>query len=445
MAQAKHIGKIVVALQDPAVKIAPAPECTSRVRADGSYLITGGLGGLGLRVAQWLVGEGARHLALVGRSAPSAAAQTAVQAMTGSGAQVLVARADVADPDQLAAVLAQIEQGMPPLRGVVHAAGVLDDGILLHQSAARFRAVLAPKVQGAWNLHTQTRAAPLDFFVLFSSAAALLGAPGQGNYAAANAFLDALAARRRAEQLPALSISWGPWAEVGLAAREDRGGRLAGRGIGSLTPQQGLAALGYVLGRSASQVVVMNVDWSRTREIYPAAAQWPLLAKLMRDQNFAGDGAKPQAGDRDLRERLLAAPAGRPRQSLMESYLKEQIAHVLRLSPARIDPHQPLDTLGLDSLMALELKNRLERSLGGALSVTIVWNYPTVAALAPYLLGEMGIPAEAASGPDRNGASIAAEEESEEIAALLEDLEQLSEDEVRRLLAGELGGQGGYP
>src|SRR5207253_3246325 len=189
--------------------------------AHGSYLITGGLGGLGLSLAGWMVENGARHLALVGRHAATAAEENALMVLREAGANVVVINLDVAQPDQVGQALAEIDQSMPPLRGVVHAAGVLDDGILMHLDRERFESVMSPKLAGAWNLHRLTLDKALDFFILFSSSAALLGAPGQGSYAAANAFLDALAHYRRRLGLKALSINWGNWLEVGLAAKRE--------------------------------------------------------------------------------------------------------------------------------------------------------------------------------------------------------------------------------
>ena len=205
MAQAKHIGKVVVTLDEKEFLVAPPSKRPVTFRSDGDVPLTGGLGGLGLVLAQWMVERGARHLVLVGRSgATSAAAHEALAAMHERGASVVVARANVADEQEVARVIDESNETMPPLRGVIHLAAVLDDGILLQLNQERFRTVMAPKMYGAWNLHTLTLDKPLDFFVLFSSVASVLASPGQGNYVAANAFLDALAHHRRARGLPGL-------------------------------------------------------------------------------------------------------------------------------------------------------------------------------------------------------------------------------------------------
>ena len=424
MAQARHIGKVVISLDDSNVKVAPA--APTPVRADGAYLITGGLGGLGLAVAKWLTGQGARHLALMSRSGAPASTTDAIADLEAGGAQVKILKADVAKADQVAAALAEIEKDMPPLRGVIHAAGILDDGILLQQDQKRFESVMAPKVSGAWNLHELTLNSQLDFFVLFSSVAATLGTPGQGNYAAGNAFLDALAHQRRANGLPALSINWGPWSEIGLAARPDRGRRLSLKGVGSISPEQGLRAFERFLKEDAAQIVVMPFEAGQWSELYPAAA--PFLSQLLK-------GAKPggpvngKAATRSVREALLAVEPGRRRWAVLETYVREQVAQVLRLAPSRVDPNKPLRALGIDSLMTLELRNRLEAGLGLTLSATLVWNYPTVSALVPFLAGKMELALEAAE-PESQA------ESKEEPAP--DEIEQLSQDEVEKMLAAEL-------
>ncbi|HEV2131484.1 MAG TPA: SDR family NAD(P)-dependent oxidoreductase, partial [Longimicrobiaceae bacterium] len=249
MAQARHIGKVVVAIEDVAELVSEITPPATPLRADATYLITGGLGGLGGETARWMVREGARHLVLVGRSDASAADRTLLRQLEEEGARILIERADVTREADLARVFSRIDVDLPPLRGVVHAAGVLGDATLLQMTEERFAEALEPKVVGAWNLHRLTRDRALDFFVLFSSAAGILGTPGQANYAAGNAYLDALAHDRRATGLPALSIAWGPWSGVGLAASTaKRGERLADQGLRSLTPDQGIDALRALMG-----------------------------------------------------------------------------------------------------------------------------------------------------------------------------------------------------
>ena len=221
-------------------------------KADATYLITGGLGALGLHVARWMVDRGARSLVLSGRKGTEGAAKPALDQLRAAGARVIVARADMARREDVQRLLSEIAASHPPLRGIVHAAGVLDDGVLLQQDWERFARVMAPKIAGSWNLHSLTLDLPLDFFVLFSSASSVLGSPGQTNYAAANAFMDALAHLRRSQGLPALSINWGAWSVSGMAAtldeRDQR--RWAERGLVAMSPADALASLGQLLDAS---------------------------------------------------------------------------------------------------------------------------------------------------------------------------------------------------
>ena len=427
IARAQHIGKVVLTFPDPEAQLSPpAPAASGELRAGASYLVTGGLGGLGLTVAAWMVEHGARHLALIGRHEPGAAASEAIAQLVQAGARVVVERADVSQPAEIEHVLAVIARELPPLRGVIHAAGVLDDGVLVHQTAARFAAVMAPKVAGSWNLHQATRALPLDFFVMFSGAGTLIGSPGQSNYAAANAFLDALAQARFAEGLPAQSIAWGPWSEVGLAASAARGGRLALHGVASLSPAEGVDALGRVMQDGAPHVAVLPLDVRQCFQSYPMLAESPLFEVLARN---ASDRPAAAAADAPLRRTLAGLPA-EERQGALEHHLREQAARVLGLAPARIAPHEPLGNLGFDSLMTLELRNRIEASLGLKLSATVVWNYPTITALAEYLARKLDLaPAAAAARPAPEAAPSA-------LAAAVRDL---TEDEAAAALAETLG------
>ncbi len=392
MAQARHVGKVLISLRD----LAAAHEPTA-----GSYLVTGGLGGLGLRVASWLVEQGARHLVLAGRSAPSTEALRAVRDLEAAGSRVTVRRLDVADERQVSALVTGID---PPLKGIVHAAGVLDDGLLLNLDAERLRSVMRPKVEGSFNLHAATRGIPLDFFVLFSSAVSLLGSPGQGNYAAANAFLDALAHHRKSAGLPALSINWGPWADVGLAARAGRGDRLAAMGVESLTPRQGIEHLARLIGSAERQVGVVPVGEGAWGRLFAALGKPPLLSVLA-GGDAPGTAPSTAAGDETLVATLLAATPDE-RRSRVESLLAEHVARVLRVPIAKLDVHQPLNRLGIDSLMAVELKNRIERQLGVTIPLIRFVEGPSIARIAEFLAA--GLAGEGAPGaPSPSGPAIA--------------------------------------
>jgi NAD(P)-dependent dehydrogenase (short-subunit alcohol dehydrogenase family)/acyl carrier protein len=394
MAQAKQIGKIALSMRDQDIRVTPLIERKEVVRSDAAYLITGGLGDLGLLAANWLVERGARHLVLMGRTGASNEALPMIERMRQTGAEITIAKADVGQPDQLARVLAEIEQTMPPLKGVIHAAGVLDDGILRQMTRDRFRSALAPKVAGAWNLHTQTLNACLDFFVLFSSAAALIGSPGQANYSAGNAFLDGLAHYRRAQSLPALSINWGPWTKVGMAARPDRGERLALRGVEGIIPEQGIAAMELLLGQDSVQFAVMPFDCAQWARFYPSTANSSLYACLTRDETPLSKDELRQA-EADSVKSILAAPQSE-RESLMQSYLGRQITKVLGLSVsnaaernARLNVNQPLNRLGMDSLMALEIKNLIEKDLNATVPMSSLLGGSSLADLTKLVLGQL--------------------------------------------------------
>ena len=383
MAQAKHVGKVVISL----------PEITPQklIKADSSYLITGGLGALGLQVAHWLVEQGARHLVLTGRSGASLAAQKTISQLEKTGVMVLVVQADVSNPEDVARLIDpyhQRQKASPPLRGIVHAAGVLDDALLAKQSLERFSQVMAPKVAGAWNLHISTQDLQLDFFVCFSSIVSLLGSPGQGNYAAANAFMDALVHYRRNLGLPGLSVNWGPWANIGMAAglTDHDQEKIAAQGIGTITPEQGLQLLEDLLRQKATQVGVLPVDWSNFRFLSHSVKS-PFFEAVIPAPNT---GEKRENIQRSEFLQQLEAASECDRQTLLSEHIRSQIAKVLGFSsPELIEPGQDFADLGMDSLMAVELKNRLQASLGRSIPQTLAFDYPTVEALVDYFVQEI--------------------------------------------------------
>lgn len=436
MAQTKHIGKVV--LLTPVV--AETSAASAVVRPDATYLVTGGLGALGLQVANWLVSQGARSLVLAGRHAASEQAQAVIASLEAQGATVTVAQMDASQADQVAGLLASLRQHGQPLRGIVHAAGVLDDGVLRQQSWERFVSVLAPKAEGAWNLHRLTQDDRLDFFVAFSSAAAVLGSPGQGNYAAANAFLDGLAQARRAAGLPALSVNWGPWAAAGMAAALDARdrSRLAATGLATLSPEQGLATLALLLaGDAPPQVVAARLQWPVLAERFPAGEEPPLLKELIaraRSVSTTGDAGAATQGERPDWVARLQASAPSERVPLLVDLLRERALRVLGLGPTYpLDAQRPLQELGLDSLMAVELKNSLSAAIGRNLAVTLLFEHPTLTSLAKHVVSEvlgLSIEAEGPATPellqvDATTAAIEQMTDEEAEALLLEKLAQL--------------------
>ncbi|MEU3252593.1 SDR family NAD(P)-dependent oxidoreductase [Streptomyces sp. NPDC006997] len=419
MARAQHTGKLVLR-PDPREQVTTGPE-RAPVRPGATYLITGGLGALGLETARYLTEQGARHLVLVGRSAPSPEAERAVAALRAT-AEVSTVRADLSRYDAVAEVVARIDGEMPPLAGVVHAAGVLDDGLLTGLDRDRFRATAAPKSLAAWHLHRATADRELDFFVLYSSAAAVLGSPGQGNYAAASAFVDALAHHRRSLGLPALSIDWGPWSRIGLAARPDRGGALATRGVRSISPEQGIATLDLLLRGSATQVCVLPLDRDALRG-HPAAG----LLRTLADRPER-TGAEAQD---DVRRRMLAVEPGRRRRAVLTEHCKALAARVVGGQPAAIDSSAPFTAMGFDSLLSLELRVGLESSLALSLPSTVTWRFPTIDQLVPFLAERMEIELETAPEPVRQPAPATPEAVEEDGPP---DLDTMSAAELEALL-----------
>ncbi|PTL76608.1 type I polyketide synthase [Vitiosangium sp. GDMCC 1.1324] len=404
-----------------------------QLKADATYLLTGGLGGLGLTVAKWMVEKGARNLVLMGRSEPTGEARQALQELEKAGARVVVARADVSKREQVESVLQRVNESLPPLKGVLHAAAVLEDRTVLEMDGERFNKPLAPKMRGAWNLHSLTADKALDFFVMYSSAAALLGFPGQSNYAAANAFMDALARHRRSHGLPGLSINWGAFSEVGMAAAQaNRGERLSYRGVGSLQPAQGAAVLERLLTGRAAQVAVMQFDARQWLEFYPNATA-PLWTELLAEQEKAK--AREARGVR-FRETLAQAEPAQ-RGALVEEHLAEQISHVLGLEASKLDRMRAFGELGLDSLMSLELRNRLEASLGLKLSATLLFTYPNLAALSRHVVDKLELPAgQPAQAPTATTEPLPGAPEAH--ALLSAEVEQMSDEEAERLLLESL-------
>jgi NADPH:quinone reductase-like Zn-dependent oxidoreductase/aryl carrier-like protein len=386
MQQARHIGKIVLSLRQPPTGIATGDEPVC-VPADATYLITGGLGGFGLGVARWLVEHGARHLVLLGRRGlHSPESRQAIADLEQRGARVLVRAADVASEAELSGVLAEIDRTLPPLRGVVHAAMVLEDCLLLNLDRERLQRVLAPKVSGAWNLHTLTAGRPLDFFVLFSSLSSVFGHAGQANYAAANAFLDSLAHYRRARGLPALTVNWGYLGNVGyLAERQHLGERLERQGVQSFTVEEALTLLGRLLQRQAIQASVMRIDWTRWRGLGVTGRTSPRFAHLLQAMEDATDQI---ANGVPTLETVRAADPGE-RRGLLHALLRDKIARVLGTAPTRLDTERSLLSLGLDSLMAVELRNWVEGELRLSLPIRELLRSPSLSHLADMLLGQL--------------------------------------------------------
>jgi acyl transferase domain-containing protein/NADPH:quinone reductase-like Zn-dependent oxidoreductase/acyl carrier protein len=429
MARAEHIGKVVVR----ATVHGDATDRGISLREDATYLVTGGLGGLGLKVARWLANRGARHLVLVGRSGASAQAQAELEELEKTGVRVAVRRCDVGNREAVAGLLSHIRETMPPLSGIFHLAGLLDDGVLREQTRERFDRVMASKVLGAWYLHELSQSERLDWFVLFSSAAALLGSPGQGNYAAANAFLDALAQHRRWQWLPALSVNWGSWGEVGMAARliEAEGQRWSAAGVGWIEPDRGLHTLEQLMADDRTQAGVLPIDWPKFFARIPAGSEPAWLAELAREARTA---VVPEAARPALLDELQkVTPAERLELAL--DHIRKQAARVLAIDEANLpDPRRTLNELGFDSLTAVEFANRVGRSIGQHVSPSLLFDYPTLESLTRHLVCDV-LQLQSTAAPPAEASEEAVEDERVQVLA---DVENMSEEDMDALVSRQL-------
>jgi NADPH:quinone reductase-like Zn-dependent oxidoreductase/NAD(P)-dependent dehydrogenase (short-subunit alcohol dehydrogenase family)/acyl carrier protein len=415
-ADAKHVGKIVFSLRDSDVKAAPSACIPAKFMSDGTYLMSGGLGGFGIATAEWMVEHGARHLVLMGRSgAASPEAQAAIERMKTKEAEIIVAKADVTKEQDVADILERIRTTMPPLRGVIQAAMVLDDATVLQQTPESFYKAIAPKVNGAWNLHTQTLHDKLDFFIMYSSATAVIGNPGQANYTAANVFLDTLARHRRLQGLPALSVNWGAIADVGYVAKHKNDVRIMGQSrYESLPSQTALMLLGELLRRGAVHTVVAHIDWEEWANMFElgSSPKFSWLIERGSDTSAQGDERQESSGfmqafrSAESSERLL----------LLETAVAQLVARVLGMNPSKVDHHRSFADMGVDSLMTVELINRIKTEIGIELNTVEVMSMPSISKLAPMLLEK-----------------FTASDES-----LTSDIDEMSEEELDALLEAEM-------
>jgi acyl transferase domain-containing protein/acyl carrier protein len=382
-------------------------QTANRAQNESTVLITGGLGGIGLEVAQWIARNNStpsaassqrRAIALLGRRQPSTPAEELLQKIRATGTTVRVFLADVSDWDRMTTVLHTIEAEMPPLRGVVHGAGIQDDNLLLQMDLQQFRKVLAAKVQGAWNLHLLTAEMPLDFFVLFSSLASLLNKIGVSNYAAANAFLDGLARYRRSQGLKALSINWGTWGDVGFLTKLDDTTRelwLTAEGVEEMTSQEGIQLFECMLDQSGTQYAAFRIDWPHWLDYFTSSQKGiPALVAELVDLpalNQKRTGGTPQTTRStetesvSIADDLQAAPPNQ-RLARMTDYIRSELAEVLGCQDTQLNVQEGFFEMGLNSLMAIQLKTRLQSGLDQALSPTLAFNYPTIEQLTQHLL-----------------------------------------------------------
>jgi acyl transferase domain-containing protein/surfactin synthase thioesterase subunit/acyl carrier protein len=343
-------------------------------RDDATYLVSGGLGSLGLKVAEWMTKCGARQLVFTSRGQPKGRAAEAVRALEAKGVRSIVAVGDITEEADLNRILDKVRSEMPPLRGIFHCAGMLDDGILDQMDWGRFSAVTAPKVKGSWLLHSATLRDELDYFVLFSSILSLIGSPGQSNYTAANAFLDGLTEHRRAAGLPAVTLNWGPWAETGLATASGRRGEAIwnSRGTRYIPPDRGIEVLEHILRQEVGHAVVTITDWRQFLQQFPR--QVPFYEELAKG---VGGWRTGRRRDPQTTRALIDAAEGGERRKVIVEFVRQEVAELLGLGVS-VDPGRPLGELGLDSLMSVSLVNKLEPALGVLVPMAILLKGPSV-------------------------------------------------------------------
>ncbi|MEM7315947.1 MAG: beta-ketoacyl reductase, partial [Planctomycetota bacterium] len=346
----------------------------------------GGLGALGLQVADWLAERGAGHVALMSRRSPDEAKQQSMQALESKGIRVAAVQCDVTTMESLETAINQIPGDFGPLKGVIHAAGVLADGVMFDMDLEQLDKPLGSKVQGTWNLHQATKDKDLDCFVLFSSIASVLGSPGQSNYAAGNAYLDGMAAMRQSNGLPGVSINWGPWANSGMATEEGREEQLASRGMGMLPAEESLNLMGDLIAQNRPATAVMAVNWVNLVRASGGNVA-PLLTDVAADVEVGSRG--DSAEDRAFRKMIgdMSVPE---RNEKLSEFFAGQLARIMGMELEDIEVATPLNAMGLDSLMAIELKNKIESQLQMSLPMAVFMNEPSVATIAEYVAENFG-------------------------------------------------------
>lgn len=422
MAGGKHTGKVVVGFAEPFMSRKGDPALPAfSVKADGAYLITGGLGGFGRVLAEWLVECGARNLVLSSRSGASTPeAVEFVAKLESQGISTRVIKADIGEAEDVKRLISEI----PTLKGIFHLAMVIDDAPLSALTPDRLRTVMAPKAHGAWLLHENTKAMELDCFVMFSSVSSIFGNPAQGNYAAANAFLDSLAHHRRALGLPALAINWGVLGGEGYVARNERVAEfLARQGTGALTPGEVTSLMESFLTGHSTQMSAIRVDWAKWRQSFRGMQDNPLVERI-----FAAGVETQEAGGggNDWRGKIQAAPADE-KNAVIGQAVRDVVGSVLRVKPDSLREDQPLTDLGLDSLMGVEIETMLESSIGVALPPTSLMRARTIGQIATLIAEQMGTDGDAPAKPVVAEAATSTEEI---------DLDSISDEDLDLLLGG---------
>lgn len=443
MQQSRHMGKIVLTMQEPEGE---APEhkrtdAPTQLSLDphGAYLVTGGLGGFGLETAKWLTTKGARHLVLVSRRGVAEdAEQEQLAALERSGVTIEARACDVSDGQAVADLISDINQAQP-LKGVIHAAAVFDDGVIANMTQAQFQRVLSPKVAGGWALHAATQNLPLEFFVVYSSISTVLGNPGQASYVAANIYLETLVKHRRSIGLPGLAVCWGAISDVGYLARNaETGEKLQSRiGAAALTSTEAMQGLETLLLAHADTAAVVDLDWKMLKSGLPAVRA-PKFGELARSSG-SGDSSEESV---DIHE-LIAGLSPDEVSELLLEHLAEQVGHVLLIPADKVDLKKSIFDMGMDSLMALELSMLIEEKFGFEVPPMAIGEGASITALADrirdFLIGddedEKG--PQTANADDANLKALAQRHsedvDSDEIRKTIDDLDKTSPDHKNKV------------
>ncbi|MGO1117059.1 type I polyketide synthase [Rhodovibrionaceae bacterium A322] len=433
LARARHIGKLVISLQEADKAVLSQSEALS-FSSDACVVITGGTGGLGLCFARWAVEQGAGKLVMLARNAPADSVRKSLADLEDRGVELQWLTCDVTREEEVRQTLAEVAEELGPIEGLFHGAAAIEDGPLTEQSWESFERVLAPKVAASLTLLSALQDQPLKLLAFFSSTAALLGTSGQANYAVANGMMVALAEQAAAAGLPAKVIDWGPWAQVGGVARLGLEGRFSAIGLTPHQPEQALRAFEEILGSSAVRAGVLDLTTSRWLAQHPGGD--PAYLSLLQDKDKAGDAEESDSSG--LKARLIALEPDLRLEELVAE-LQVLAAGIVGVTAESIDPlEQTLGTLGFDSLMSLELRNRLEAILDLKLPATLAWNYPVFADLARHLLDRLGLETGLgmAGGPEENASSPDKMPEVLGEEAIADMSEEEAEAELLKRLAG---------
>jgi acyl transferase domain-containing protein/acyl carrier protein/short-subunit dehydrogenase len=430
LSDASHIGKITLSLENENPEIESSQFPKTSFSSDATYLLTGGYGGLGITFTQWMIENGAQNIILVGRSGPKPFAQKIIQSLNENGANITIANADISSKTELEKILQNIPQ-QQPLKGVMHLAGILEDAAISNLNFEQYQRVLKPKVNGAWHLHELTQHLNLDFFVLFSSSALLFGSPGQAAYVAANAYLDQLSAIRKSKGLAALSINWGTVSEVGLAAEaSNRADRLAEEGILTMSPAECIAVYSSIANANNNAIGAFRFDLSKWQNAYLSAAKNPFFEHLRSDFVEENDHSISFIESlRQIKNQDAIADA-------IELKLKELVGSVVKKSADKINNKTPFKSLGIDSLMSIQLKNKLEATFEIPISVTSLWTYSNIREYIKYLLDELNI-SQTSGNENLAEVVIQTKKESEKVIEEI-SIEDISDEDISDLLAAEL-------